>query len=355
MIREKRTKIAMITSLLSACFLLFSNVLLVAPPATGNANSTVQPADRDVSLLFAGDMQFTGSVAEQIKKHGTSYPFAAVSPFFRQADLSLANLETTLTLRGTAQEKQYTFRSDPRMAQAMKQAGLSIVGLANNHTLDYGPISLTDTIAALDKQGMPHVGAGKNLADATNVFYTVKKGKKIAVLNYTWVMPSASWAAGSKKAGLASAYDPALMYSKVKEARKQAGVVIVFLHWGKERSEKPERYQVDTAHKLIDLGADIVVGSHPHVIQPIERYKNKLIAYSLGNFIFTRNSLDRCSQSALFSVNVQQGKLSAALIPVRITNGQPKPMQQKEKMPFLHYIDRISSSLSIKDSGQIIQ
>lgn len=351
--RGKKYRIPAVLGLSMLCLaLLFGSLTFMANAKDKNNDVMLTSFDK-LTLVFAGDMQFTGTVADRIKKNGTGYPFAEVTPILKQADFALGNLETTLTTRGSAQDKQFTFRSDPRMAKAIADSGFDAVGLANNHTLDFGEDALSDTIDFVKKAGLLPLGAGKNAAEATKIQYITKKGKTIALLNYSRVLPSTSWIAGKNKPGLASAYDPKAVYAKVKEARKNADIVVVFIHWGKERMTTPEAYQSEMGHQLVDAGADMVIGHHSHIMQPVEWYKGKLIAYSLGNFIFTNSRTDRSNQTALLNVEVSGSRLQASLVPARITNGQPRLLQGSEKAEFLRFMDRMSRNATIKSDGTI--
>lgn len=332
--------------------LLLGSLTFMADAKTKNQDVMVTSFDK-VTLSFVGDMQFTGTVADQIKKNGTGYPFARVKSVLSRADLTVGNLETTLTTGGSAQDKQYTFRSDPRMAKAIADSGIDAVGLANNHTMDFGLNSLFDTIAYVKRSGLIPLGAGKDKSEATQIHYIKKKGKTIALLNYSRVLPSTSWMAGATKPGLASAYDPGLMYSKVKEARKKADIVVVFIHWGKERMTTPEAYQTEMGHALVDAGADLVVGHHSHIMQPVEWYKGKLIAYSLGNFVFTNSRIDRSNQTAILEVSVRGNRIEASLTPARIISGQPRLIEGAEKAEFFRFMDRISRKATVKSDGTL--
>lgn len=351
--RETKKRLLAVLSASVICLaLLFGSLAFMANAKTDNQDVMITSFDK-VTLAFVGDMQFTGTVSDQIKKNGTAYPFAKVTPMLSRADLAIGNLETTLTTGGTAQSKQFTFRSDPRMAQAMAKSGLDVVGLANNHTLDFGLNALYDTIGHVKKAGLLPLGAGKNLAEATQIHYIKKKGKTIALLNYSRVLPSTSWIAGKNKPGLASAYEPKIMYDKVKEAKKKADIVVVFIHWGQERATTPEAYQTEMGHTLIDMGADLVIGHHSHIMQPVEWYKGKLIAYSLGNFIFTNSRIDRSNQSTILEISVSNKRIQAGLIPVRITNGQPRPIEGTEKAEFLRFMDQLSHKATVKSDGTL--
>ncbi|WP_052947448.1 CapA family protein [Aneurinibacillus tyrosinisolvens] len=355
-VTKKKKRVSLIALGLASTLLLTSALLNQNEPAQAQSSSTPTAAadDGKITMAFTGDMQFTGTVATQINKNGIAYPFAKVKPVLEKADIAMGNLETTLTTGGTAQSKQYTFRSSPAMAKSMANAGYDIVGLANNHSLDFGTASLLDTMKYLSAQHVTYAGGGKNAAEATAIRYIKKNGQTVAFLNYSRVLPSSSWFATSSKPGLASAYDTKLMYSKVKEARKKADIVVVFIHWGKERMTKPEAYQTSMGHTLIDLGADVVVGHHPHIMQPVEWYKGKLIAYSLGNFVFTKNGTDRSNQTAILQVTVQNKKIGASLVPARILNGQPLLMPEKEKAEFLRFMDTLSLKAKVTSSGSIL-
>jgi poly-gamma-glutamate capsule biosynthesis protein CapA/YwtB (metallophosphatase superfamily) len=235
----------------------------------------------------------------------------------------------------------------------MADSGLDAVGLANNHTMDFGSGSLLDTINYVKQAGLLPLGAGQNRTEATQIYYVTKKGKTIALLNYSRVLPSTSWIAGANRPGLASAYDPRTMYDNVKEARKHANIVVVFIHWGKERMTTPEAYQIQMGHALVDAGADLVIGHHPHIMQPVEWYKNKVIAYSLGNFIFTNSHTDRSNQTAILEASINGSQIQATLVPARITDGQPHLLEGTEKAEFLRFMDGLSRKATVKSDGTI--
>lgn len=274
-----------------------------------------------ILLSFAGDTMMAGRVADIVEQKGADYPFTDAAPLLEKSDLAILNLETAISDLGDAKQKEFTFRSDPIMAQALKKAGVDIVSVANNHALDYGTEAFLDTLSNLKKQGVKYVGGGLNQEEAYAPAVMEIKGKKVQIFGFSRVLAEATWHAGVNHPGMASAYDHELVYKAVEPHLPQSDYTIVYLHWGQELSETPLPYQVQLAHGLIDLGVDIVIGSHPHVLQGMEWYKGKLIAYSLGNFVFTTSSLEEGRQSGILQVTLQEETIIPQFIPMYIHQG----------------------------------
>lgn len=168
----------------------------------------------------------------------------------------------------------------------MNEMGIDIVTMANNHILDFGPDGIADSLAALDAAGILHVGAGEDLEQAKKLETVAVNGKTIGFLGASRVYMSSSWAAGPGHPGVFSTYDPAQLIAAIKEARELCDYLVVYVHWGVERETTPQSYQRTMGRQFIDAGADIVIGSHPHVLQETEYYDGKPIVHSLGNFVF---------------------------------------------------------------------
>jgi poly-gamma-glutamate capsule biosynthesis protein CapA/YwtB (metallophosphatase superfamily) len=262
-----------------------------APPAPSVAPPVLSPTPSSVPGRFTinavGDLMLARDITDLMDARGSVYPFERVRPLLADADLTIANMEGTFTERGAAAEKFYTFRTPPRHAKGLAEAGIDLVSLGNNHTMDFGADGLADTIAALDAAGVKHAGAGANEQAARAPVMLDVKGVKVALLSYNAVL-EATFARGGSP-GVAYA-DPAAVRADVASARAQADIVIVALHGGTEYTDTPTAEQRNLAHTAIDAGAALVLGAHPHVLQGWERYKNGFIAYSLGNFVF---DLDR--------------------------------------------------------------
>jgi poly-gamma-glutamate synthesis protein (capsule biosynthesis protein) len=228
-------------------------------------------------------------VTTLMDEHGALYPFERVASLLQSADLTIANFEGSFTERGVEQPKLYTFRTPPRFASGLAQAGIDIVSLGNNHTADYGPDGVGDTIAALDAAGVKHAGAGMNEAEARQPAFIEAQGLRVAFLSYTDIMENTF--AGPDSTGVALATTDAIA-AGVRAARAQADAVIVALHSGVEYTDAPQPDQQQLARAAIDAGALLVLGHHPHALQGRERYRNGLIVYSLGNFVFDLDNDD---------------------------------------------------------------
>ena len=237
-----------------------------------------------------------------------------------KADIAFLNLETPLSRRGYPYpEKKYVFRADPAAAAAMAKAGINVVSLANNHIMDYGPEALTDTIRYLDAAGIARTGAGSNLAEAAKPALLDIDGTGVAFLAFSNTFPRTFWAK-LRRPGTHFGSDKAV--SRAAGAASGGGPLIVSFHWGEELSEEPKEYQVRLAHLAIDSGADIVVGHHPHVPQPIEIYHGKPILYSLGNFSF--GSYSRNTRTGLVikaSIKDNGSLIKLEVFPVKVDNG----------------------------------
>jgi poly-gamma-glutamate capsule biosynthesis protein CapA/YwtB (metallophosphatase superfamily) len=185
----------------------------------------------------------------------------------------------------TGKPANLIFNGDPRGIRSLTTAGVDLVSLANNHAMDHGRLALIDTLAALDHAGIGHAGAGLNTTAAWRPAIVTVKGRRIAYVTATQILP-AHFLPSSTRAGVANGHDLKKLLATVRAANKMADIVIVSVHWGREQSFTANASQRHDARALIDAGADVVLSHHPHVMQGIDSYKGKLIAYSLGNFLF---------------------------------------------------------------------
>ncbi|MBP1932907.1 CapA family protein [Ammoniphilus resinae] len=320
------------------------------PQKTEQAEPTVIFEKPDpITLTFAGDTMMAGRVAGIVERKGMDYPFTDAAPIFQDSDLTMVNLETPLSKRGSAKDKEYTYRSDPRMAEALKKAGVDIVTVANNHALDYGIDAFLDTFDFLNQAGVSFVGGGKNTQEAYSPVTVEVKGKKVSVFGFSRVLAEANWHAGKDTPGMASAYDPELVYQAVEPIIGKSDYTIVLLHWGKELAEEPLPYQVELAHGLIDRGVDLVIGSHPHVLQGLEWYKDKLIAYSLGNFIFTTSRVAEGRQSGILKVSLLDDVITPEFIPMFIEGGAVHLATGVQKEEIMQRLERLSKEGNWKE------
>ncbi|WP_410511833.1 CapA family protein [Paenibacillus sp. BR2-3] len=310
-----------------------------------------------VKLSFGGDVIFAGKVGELLKKKGYDYPYARLDGLLQQDDLTVINLETPVTEQGTgAANKQFVFKSPPEALDAMKEAGVDAVNLANNHTLDQGEQGLKDTLSNLDDRGIGHAGAGLTAESAYAAQYFERKGVTIALLGFTRVIPESSWQAGRNKPGLASVYDSKEGLKAIAEARKKANIVVVVVHWGIERVTQADAAQQSLGRSFIDAGADLVIGGHPHVLQGIEPYKGKWIAYSTGNFIFTKSTTPATWETAVVQAECStQGQCQLQLKPFNAELGQPVPMSDADGQKLFKKVESLSwGRIKIGSDGKVI-
>ncbi|WP_211747689.1 CapA family protein [Paenibacillus sp. Marseille-Q4541] len=318
-----------------------------------NSNSASQGS---VTMNFAGDVQFSGKVEELLLKKGFDYPYQHLGSLFKKDDLTFINLETPVTTGGVAAEnKSFVYKSSPKALKSLAAAGVDVVNLANNHILDQGVKGLTDTLTHLNDNNLDYVGAGKDRKEAYAPAYYEKNGIKIALLGFTRVIPEANWRAEAGKPGVADAYNSAEAVKAIAQANKKADIVIVMAHWGQERHTTPDENQKKLGYEFIDAGADLVIGGHPHVLQGLESYKGKWIAYSTGNFIFSRSATAETWKTAIFQATCQKdGNCSMKLLPYHAELAQPVPMNKKDGASLLREIQKRSFGAKIGEDGTVI-
>ena len=256
--------------------------------AEGETESPVKSSS-DIVMLFAGDVYFSDHVLRAYDSAGGIHGVLdeGIRAEIEKADIFMVNQEFPFTVRGTAAEdKQFTFRVPESRIHILQEMGVDIVTLANNHILDFGAEGLLDSCKALDEAGILHVGGGADFDQASALETIIVGQKTIGFLGTSRVYMDAGWAAGKAHPGVFSTYDTTLPLKAIQEARKACDYLVVYVHWGVEREETPKDYQRAMGRAYIDAGADLVIGSHPHVLQPVEEYNGKTIVYSLGNFVF---------------------------------------------------------------------
>lgn len=241
--------------------------------------TTTQP-DLTWTLLAGGDVLMDRSEAAGVD------PFAGIEPPLGSADVAVVNVEMVISERGEPADKQYVFRAPPSAAERIAAAGVDVANLANNHAMDYGTEALLDTIDLLEAQGVIALGAGTTSPDAyRHRVIEVRPGVRVAFVGASMVVPL-GFPATQTRPGIASVYQRDRVLANVRAAAQDADVVIVTVHWGIERMTCPEGRQRDFAFELLHNGADAVIGHHPHVLQPVAFDNGRLVAYSLGNFVW---------------------------------------------------------------------
>lgn len=302
------------------------------PPVTGpDEPMAIEPVRRTIRLTLVGDIMLGGSADEFMQRHGHDYAFDGVSAELGRGDVLFGNLEGPLTDGGEPfPDKQYLFRTPPaKVAPALARAGFDVVSLANNHTLDYGAVGLYDTLDALYDAGIRAVGAGPDLARARLPAIVEHDGHRIGFLAYSNTFPEEFWAEPDRP-GTAFGHLEHVR-ADVTALRERVDTVIVSFHWGREATTELRPYQPLLARAAIDAGADVVAGHHPHVLQGVERYRDGIILYSLGNFTFGSYS-EKARTSVIAHVTVDRdGPRMLELVPIDVYNPEvlfrPVPLQ----------------------------
>ena len=279
----------------------------------------------------------------------------------RSADIFMLNNEYTYSLRGTPTAgKHWTFRANPKRVKNLSTLGVDIVGLANNHAFDWGEISLLDTLDTLDGEGIDHVGAGRNLAEAMKPVYYELGGKTFSFVCATAVEKvgdseyGMSRPATEDKPGVLNTTDPANTLAAIETAKANSDYCFVYVHWGTESTTVLDEEQTDLAHAYIDAGADAIIGGHPHVLQGFEYYKGKPIIYSLGNFWF--NSKER--ETGLLEINVDTADMGVTVrfLPCLQRDCRTVLVTKAErKQEMLEYMQSISDGINISQDGTVTE
>lgn len=288
--------------------------------------------------MAVGDIMLAGTISDTLMAQGPQSVFAGVAFVFETADLLVGNLECAISNRGEPEPKRYTFRAPPLAADALLP--FDVLGLANNHSLDYGPNALADTRQLLTERNIAAVGVGDNEPEARSPVIVERNGLRLAFLAYVDVpvetltqFDTRSWLATDSTPGVAWA-DLDHLTADVQAARAKADLVIVLMHFGWE-SHAVIRAQRLAAHAAIDAGAALVLGSHPHVLQNVEEYHGGLIAYSLGNFVFDNFSFPE-NYSVIFTATLTSAGVDEYnWVPVVVENGLPRLATPEEAVEVL--------------------
>ncbi len=289
---------------------------------------------KSLRILGTGDVNLDPRFTKIIQKYGYGWVWHGLNGIFKRDDLTVINLECSITTRGKKAPKSFTFRAPPEALKAVKAAGVEVANLGNNHSQDYGVVGMMDTLKYLKQYGIKPVGVGKNLAQAMKPALFNIKGWRIAVVGFGGVVPGNHWLAGPNQPGMASGDDIPTMVRSVKAAKKVADLVIVTIHWGIELTRRPPPEDVVRAKAMIDAGADIIFGHHAHRLQPLEFYKGRPIFWSLGNFIWPRR-LTPGARTAIAEVLVSPNKtFKARFIPSKlVSTGRPALYAKRRRLP----------------------
>jgi poly-gamma-glutamate capsule biosynthesis protein CapA/YwtB (metallophosphatase superfamily) len=258
-------------------------------PASAPPNTSPSGSARDITLAVAGDVHFMGRTAKLLDD--PAHAFGSIVTVLNATDLTVLNLETAITDRGTAQSKEFHFRAPPAAFDALRAAGVDAVTFANNHVLDYGQVGLADTLAAANAAQFPYFGIGVNAAAAWAPLVRTVGGTRLAFIGVSQVHELASaWVATDTRPGQANAIDENRTLAAIRSAKTSADIVIVFMHWGTEGNGCPNPEQKALAKKMAAAGANIILGAHAHTLQGSGWLGHTFVAYGMANFLWYSTS-----------------------------------------------------------------
>ncbi len=285
---------------------------------------------RRITLAFGGDVNFEGTPRSLLDADPAALFAGVADPL--AADLTIVNLETAVTERGTAAPKEFNFRAPASAFAALRGAGIDVVTLANNHGMDYGEEGLSDTLAAAEDPatGVPLIGAGRDVTEAYEPFRLSLRGQRISVFGASRVTDGhlvEPWTATGDRPGLAVAEDPTRLIAAVAAERPRTDTLVVYLHWGRERVDCPIADQPEVADALIAAGADVVVGSHAHVPLGGGLRGGSYVHYGLGNFLFG-SATGPSAESGVLRLTMTGRRVDAVeWVPVRLSSGVPEVLE----------------------------
>ncbi len=271
----------------------------------------ISPPPPPVRLTFVGDMMLARGVAQSVKKNGGgdySWLFANLGDL-ASADILFGNLEGALSDQGADRHKRFSFRMSPEALPAIKAAGFDVLSVANNHSGDWGRPAFDDTLARLAEAEIVAIGGGINLAEAAAVKVIEKNGQRIGFLAFTDILP-VELSAGENRSGILLADNPDFA-AIISQAAALVDALVVSFHWGEEYQTRSNPRQQTLSRAAIDAGAKIIIGQHPHVVQEIERYRDGLIAYSLGNFVFDQYFSQATMTGLALTINLERGNIAS--------------------------------------------
>ena len=300
--------------------------------APGVAVATpVRVTVRPLRLASVGDINLGDVPGDAIAANGPSWPWQSAGRWLRDADIAFGNLESAVSERGTPFPKQFNFRGTPAaLAGLRRHSGMDVLNLANNHVGDYGPEAMLDTVRGVEGLGMKAVGAGPQLRRALAPQVIERLGLRVGFVGFSNIAP-VEFAASESGPGTAWA-TPEAVASAVQAARRRADIVVATFHWGIEKQTLESADQRALADVAVAAGAQLVIGAHPHSLQPVRRQGASLVAYSLGNFVFGAYSTDTSTTGILEVDLTAEGATAARWRAGQISGGRPL-LEETEPRP----------------------
>ena len=311
----------------------------------------IEPKE-NVSIAVTGDVMFARNMPQVLSMDYS--PFTGVSDVTSNVDLLLINFENAATTSSNVMKGDIPFKCDPSYVPLARANNITVAALANNHAFDYGVEGMQDTLSYLEDAGITPIGAGNSEDEAHAAVTKDVNGRKITILNY---MDSENFAEYSQEVmPIAKGSNPGYSAYDSADAKRQieqnndSDLIIAYMHYGNEYAHSPNENQINFSHELIDYGADVVIGCHPHVTQGIEMYKGKPIFYSLGNFIFDqRNELTY--EAYFVQIDLVGDTGECTVYPVYISNFLPQHMDSESGTALLSNLSPQCSQMEITANG----
>lgn len=325
--RQPRTSGKTVSIIIAVLAVIVFGAGIVGNALNKNATSSVSEYNggKLVKGTVVGDMMLGRSITNKGSKNNYKNMFSGVSDLWKDSDYVAGNLECVLLDNASDYEKndkEIHINAETKTANVLKENGFTLVSLANNHLADFKAKGVVNTLDTLDKVGLKHVGAGRNLTEAAEYDIQEINGVKIATIAVSDIIPK-DFAARDSKAGILTT-KTLKYYQAVKDASEKADLVIANIHWGVEYGMTETEAQQQLARNLINWGVDVVIGSHPHVLQPVEKYGDGIIFYSMGNFVFDQG-WSRTKDGMVLNYYVDEdGNCSFEITPIRIKDGYPE-------------------------------
>ncbi|GGF22110.1 PGA biosynthesis protein CapA [Halobacillus andaensis] len=323
---KKRASAHTLVAALIVMALIYPINYLLKPAAVA-----VEKDDSIFTASVVGDIMF-GRFVEHVAERDTyDAHFDNVRELFKSSDYVAGNFEHPVVLNDDAVpiEKAYNFKTKPDAVEALENANFTVANLANNNILDYGITGLTDTINTFNESETDVIGAGQNLSEAEAIHYEDYNGVTVASLGFNDILEYSTLATDTSGGVLGA--DPQTFLPLIQEAKQNADLVFVHVHWGKEYENAVQPRQRDFAHAMADAGADAIFGSHAHVLAPVEKYEDTVIFYSLGNFIFDQG-WSRTKESAIVQYHLEEdGSAQFEVMPAYIEETKPAPLSEKNR------------------------
>ena len=318
------------------------------------------PEKETVTFTFAGDVLLDENYAVMSTyRANDSVLENCIDPqlldIMRNSDVFMINNEFPYTNRGTPlPNKAFTFRATPENVQILRDMGVDIVSLANNHASDYGEVSLLDTLDTLDSAEIPYVGAGRDLEEASKVVFYQKGDMKIGIVSATEVERLATpdtKGATTNSPGTFRCFQNDALEDVIIKAKEECDFLIVYVHWGTESTDELDWSQPGQAADFTAAGADVIIGAHPHVLQEVAYVNGVPVFYSLGNFWFNSKNQDSC----LVTLEVgEEGLVSMKFIPCRTSGGTTSLASGTEAERILEYMRGLSDGVLIDAEGYVL-